>query len=192
MKKRKEILKKKWINLDLLKIHIPETLHEIIRKKYGVEVNSDSLEAKDSILGKPTFANFKTYSDKGSRKHSTKRRALNPANDYGTQQDTWASMEQNRSAQEANLKTKSVTPFKLADMRSEIQVSLNKGGRTVKSKRTRRIHDNSCESYFNNSVTKYLSPGKRNQKNHYTSQIESQSIKECDRYTSLNFTRIGS
>ena len=43
-------------------------MNEIIRNKYKVEINDNSIEAKDSIIGKPTFINFKNY-----KQHKTKK-----------------------------------------------------------------------------------------------------------------------
>jgi Ran GTPase-activating protein (RanGAP) involved in mRNA processing and transport len=58
MIRRKEILKKKWINLELLKIEIPEYMQQAIKSRFKIEVNDDSMEAKNSIIGNPTYENF--------------------------------------------------------------------------------------------------------------------------------------
>ena len=64
LKRRREILKQNWINVEILKIEIPENMNEIIRKRFHVEVNNNSVEAREKIIGKPTVANFWNYKKK--------------------------------------------------------------------------------------------------------------------------------
>ena len=70
LKKRKEILKKSWINIEVLKIEIPQDMKEAIKEVYGVEVNEDQVEAEDKIMGRPTLDNFRTYHTKSFSKNN--------------------------------------------------------------------------------------------------------------------------
>lgn len=49
-------------------------MKDAIKQVYGVEVNDDELDAKDNIIGKPTFDNFKTYHNKSVTRYSPKKR----------------------------------------------------------------------------------------------------------------------
>jgi len=81
LKKRKEILKKNWINLEVLKIEIPQDMRDAIKQVYGVEVNNDQQEAEEKIIGKPTFDNFRPYNN-GSLIRSAKASKKNYENSY--------------------------------------------------------------------------------------------------------------
>ena len=70
LKKRKEILKKSWINIEVLKIEIPQDMKEAIKEVYGVEVNENQVEAEDKIMGRPTLDNFRTYHTKSFSKNN--------------------------------------------------------------------------------------------------------------------------
>ena len=163
MKKRNEILKKKWIDTELLKIEVPESLHSLIRMKYKVEVYDDSLDAKFNIMGKPTIDNFKTYSSKSKKR---KKKFLNDSfQDYGTKAESWVSSlkKEKLGEKRSAIKTQSTSNVKISGIDSRLQTPL-KGGKTSKSKRSRQFLDESNSSYHNNSVVKYLSPMKKSSK----------------------------
>lgn len=167
MKKRNEILKKKWIDTELLKIEVPESLHSLIRMKYKVEVYDDSLDAKFNIMGKPTIDNFKTYSSKS--KSISKKRKKKFLNDsfqgYGTKAESWVSSlkKEKLGEKRSAIKTQSTSNVKISGIDSRLQTPL-KGGKTSKSKRSKQFLDESNSSYHNNSVVKYLSPMKKSSK----------------------------
>lgn len=62
--KRKQFLKSKWIDPNLLKIHVPENFYEMIQQKYKVTINSSARKAKEAIIGEPIIDNFRSYSEK--------------------------------------------------------------------------------------------------------------------------------
>ena len=186
MKKRREILKKKWINLELLKIEIPENMQEIIRQRYKVEVNDDSIEAKESIMGNPPYANFKTYSDKSPKKRSAKAKDMSYTNDYGLNARSRLSHSQRAKSKEyASNKDQSPHNINISGDEPNVNISVSRGGhKTAKSRRVRANpkHDESTFSYISSSAVKYLSPAKRNMKcQHFTSNIENYSKLQKDK-----------
>lgn len=152
LKKRREIIKQKWINLDVLKIKIPENMNEIIKSKYKVEVNDNSFDAKESIIGNPTSINFKNYNhNKPKKEHhlSNLRENVyrNDSNDYSGIPGSRIS-SQNRC---------------LLNMPSKEESSIS-------------------NFQFSNSVIKYVSPAKKRSKKHsQTTYINNSSHNGYDR-----------
>jgi len=136
MKKRSEILKKKWINVEILKIHIPENMEAMIEKKYKVEVNDDSIQAKDSIIGKPIYDNFKTYSGKRLKNRSVHHNGAPYITDYGVHAQSVGIDPHKCSVRQKSSKANSSGNFRLARIDSSINVSVGKGGKTSKSKKS--------------------------------------------------------
>lgn len=163
MKKRSEILKKKWINTELLKVHIPANLYSIIQKKYKVDVNDYSVEAKVNIIGKPIFDNFKSYSSKTKKKKKVNQNES--FSNYGPKSESKITPFKERHSGDKNstIRTQSTRNFKFAGVESSLKTPL-KGKKTAKSKRNRQFLDESNSSYLINSTVKYLSPRKKSTK----------------------------
>lgn len=153
LKKRREILKQKWINVDVLKIKIPENMNEIIQNKYKVEVNNNSFEAKERIIGNPTSANFKNYKHNKSKKESVSNNLKE--NVYKNDWDDYFGVPGSRTS--ANnawlLNIPSKADFSISNMQ------------------------------FNNSVVKYVSPAKKRSKKHnQTTYLNNSSYNGFDRF----------
>jgi hypothetical protein len=131
--------------MEILKIEIPERMQNILSQKYKVEVNNSSLDAKDSIIGNPAFANFKTYSDRCSKKTKSHRKDLSEISDYGPRHKSRMSFKEKykTSVQESYLKGNTPNNFNLSGVDTSINVSVPRGGKTSKSRKSNIFHNDS-------------------------------------------------
>ena len=134
--------------MELLKIHVPENMLDTVRMKYNIEINDNSIEAKDEIMDSQIFRNSRSRSEK--RKKKKKKTFNDSISDYGARAGSRTSGMKNKSScgRMTSVKTNASSHLKIAKTRKSRHPQLSKGSRTAKS---------SSKGYVKESHSTYLS-----------------------------------
>lgn len=158
--RRKQIMKKSWIDPELMKVNAPEHFHELIKERFNVHTNDSLQEAKFDIFGSPIKENFRSYSENTKKKR--KKVLKEWVEDYGTNTNSLtSSLKKSRSCEKkSTMKTRSSSQVKFIRVNSDDQFggSLKRKSKVMDGAERDTQGDSISPT---TSVTRYLSPGRK-------------------------------